>query len=74
MSAIRIKPLREQIIETNSFKELSKIMQSITRKRNNILIIEHGVNVARHIGYEAWENQTDFSWNNKKIVRELAKN
>ena len=72
MGAGHIKPIRERIKTTEAYKNLNNIRKQMTSKRNNILIIEHGVNVANHLGYEVWEKQSNFSFVNKSIVKELV--
>lgn len=65
---------RSQIRETNHFNKLNKVQQSVTMTRNNVEHIKHGVEVSSNIGFEKWEQQSNFNWNNVQIVKELSNN
>lgn len=64
----------DKVKSTNAFKKLSKVQQIIISKRVNVKHIENGVNVAINIGFEQWDKQSQFNFNNKEIVKELIKN
>ena len=64
----------EKVVNTKAFKDLSKVMQLIVKKYNNIKKIENGVNIVSYKGYERFEREHNFSWANKLIVKELTKN
>lgn len=64
-----------QIVEgTKAFKGLSKMQRELTLKRQNLGVIENGVNVANHLGIEQWEQQSNFNYINKPIVLEIVHN
>lgn len=65
---------RNQIRETNHFKKLNKVQQDVTMNRNNVEHLKHGVEVSSNIGFEKWEQQSNFNWNNVQIVKELTSN
>lgn len=65
---------RNQIRETNHFQKLSKTQQIVLMNRNNVEHIKHGVEVSSNIGFEKWEKQSNFNWNNVQIVKELSNN
>jgi hypothetical protein len=73
MGSSNIKPIRDQIKATSAYHNLSKMMQLLITKRNNVLIIDHGVTVVNNIGYKNWERQSNFNWANKNIVKEITK-
>lgn len=72
MGAVHIKLTRDKIVNTNVYKGMSRITQKITTSRNNVLAIDNGVHVASFLGYDKWEIQSNFSWTNKRIVKELC--
>lgn len=61
----------DRIIETDTYKSLSLMQRQILLKRQIRLTLEHGYHVATHIGYDAWEKQSEFCKRNKNIVKEL---
>lgn len=65
---------RETIKKTETFKKLSRIQQDLTLNRVNVSHIQNGVNVVKNIGFEKWESQCQFTWNNKEIVKEITNN
>jgi len=62
---------RKSGMETEAFKNLSKIQKIIYKKRTCIVHIMMGVKVARNTGFDKWERRTDSSQITKKIVQEL---
>lgn len=68
------KVTRNQIRESKYFQTLSKVQQVVTMNRNNVEHIKHGVEVSSNIGFEKWEQQSNFNWNNVQIVKELSNN
>lgn len=77
MSTKPKKPIsvtREQIIETKAFQETTKMLQNLTLNRTNSKWIQHGVNVSVNIGFEKWNKQTEASFTNTKIIKELVEN
>lgn len=49
-----IKITRSDITATEMFQSLNPILQQMTLRRGSVMAIEHGVNVASNIGFEAW--------------------
>lgn len=73
MATPHIKLTKQDIIATESYKSFNKMIQTFAIKRNNLLQIENGVNVASNIGLEQWEKQTNFSHHNAMIVKDILK-
>lgn len=71
MGMVQIKLTKDQIKATSSFKKMNKIIQIMVVKRNNLMQIEHGVNVATNIGLEKWEQQSNVSWANRSIIKDI---
>lgn len=65
---------RDQIMETKAFKELTPMLQNITKNKRNIMAIQNGFNVASYRGYETWEKESQSCYANKMIVKELLEN
>ena len=59
------------IKETDAYKKLNSIQKEIIMKRQNRLVIENGYEVAKNIGVEKWEKQSNFNYRNKGIIMEL---
>lgn len=68
-----IKITRSDITGTEMFQSLNPILQQMTLRRGSVMAIEHGVNVASNIGFEAWEKQTATRYSNRMIVKEIMK-
>ena len=62
---------RRDVKETQSFKNLSAMLQKITLHRTNIKCIQDGVLIASNIGYQNWEKMTSAKWSNQQIVKEF---
>ncbi len=69
-----INVTREQIMETKAFQDATKMLQSLTLNRTNSKWIQHGVNVSVNIGFDKWNKQTEASFTNTKIIKELVDN
>lgn len=69
----QLKSFRDKVMATDYFKSLSKVIQTITLKRNNLLQLEHGYNVSKNRGYDYWERTSNALQRNKEIVNELLK-
>lgn len=65
---------RKEIQETTAFKTLSKILQSITLKKQNVSAIKNAVNISLNRGFGYWEKQTQSRNSNVKIVKEIVNN
>lgn len=65
---------RDRVKETTAYKVLNKTIQSIIKTRNNFNHLEHGYNVAKHKGFERFDNEHNHAWFNKNIIEELIKN
>lgn len=64
---------RKKVENTESFKKLDSMMQSIVKKRNNIQKIDHHLKVIDNQGYDKWLSQTNVQWANKLIINEIVK-
>ena len=62
------------IMETATYNELSFIQRKIIRARHNVEAIEHGLILAKNIGYEKWIATSQASNRNKLIVKDLIDN
>ena len=74
MSMTEIRITREQVLATKAYKNLTPMLQKITRCRNQMAHIIHGVNVSKNISYKTWEKNSDANWRTKQIVKELIEN
>jgi hypothetical protein len=70
----QIKINRDQIRNTDAFNKLTKIQKDITLNSNNFKALENGINVANYKGFELFEKEHNFTWINKKIIKELLQN
>jgi hypothetical protein len=61
----------EEIRKTQTFMDLSPMVQKTILNRTVVKHIEHGVNVSINAGFECWQKQTAFNATNQKIVKEL---
>ena len=73
MGAIQIKLTRDLVIETSTYKNLNHIAQKMVRSRNNIVAIENSVNIIRNRGFDLWEKQSNCSYRNKEIIKDIIK-
>lgn len=71
MKTGQLLSFREKVKQTESFKSWGKVVQKVTLSRNNMNHIEHGLTVAKNIGYMKWEKQCQFNNRNKELVKEL---
>ena len=71
---IQARFLKNQVSATKAFDGLSKIQKILFLKMNNLKQIEHGLNVAKNIGFDKWEKQTNVNYSNKLIIKELLDN
>ena len=67
-----IKVSTKKVKETKVFKGLTAIRKKIFSTRNNVKIIENGVNIANHKGFERFEKEHDFAYINRLIIKELT--
>ena len=70
MAVEQIHFLRIKILETESYKKLSKIQKDICLKRNNIKAIENALNVIKNIGFDKWDKESNSNYLNKLIIKE----
>ena len=61
----------EAIAQTEFFNTLDPILQKITLHKRNREEIEHGVNVAKNLGFEKWNQITATRYTNRMIVKEI---
>ena len=71
---IAIRPIKERVKDTQSFKSLSVIGQKLFLKRNNLVSIEHALNVIEHIGFDEWERISNYTYRNILVIKDLIKN
>jgi len=71
MSQKNISISWDEIKKTQTFMELSPMVQKTILNRTIVKHIEHGVNVSINTGFENWQKQTAFNYTNQKIVKEL---
>ena len=62
---------RADVRNTDAYLKASKIRQTLVTKRNNMIQINHGVNVCMHKGYDEWSYLSHANSTNKDIVKEL---
>lgn len=63
--------LRNDIENTEAFKNLEKTRQIVTDKKDNVKYITDNFIIAKTIGYEAWYKQSNTSPTNRNIIKEL---
>jgi len=73
MASEQIHITRQKVISTDAYQSLSKIQKMMVVKRNNIKIIEHALNVIGNIGFPKWEKQSNSSYLNILIIKEIHK-
>lgn len=64
----------EKVKNTDSFKALNKIQQKIVKSYNNIKLIQTGLSIVSHKGFDKFEREHNYSWANLMIIKELSKN
>lgn len=69
--SLKMKKLREEIQQTQTFKDCNKLQQTLTLKKTNLGHIKHGITVAKNIGLEKWKSMCQFNERNKSIVEEI---
>ena len=62
---------RQQVRNTNAYRKANKIRRTLVTSRNNMIQINHGVNVCMHKGYDHWSCSSNANFTNKEIVKEL---
>lgn len=62
----------EMVKNTKTFKGLTKIQQSIVKTYNNIKLIQTGLSIVSHKGFEKFEKEHNYSWLNLMIIKELT--
>lgn len=63
--------IKEKIEQTQTFKSLNSVQRTLTLQKTNVQHIEHGVNVAKNIGFTKWERICQFTDRNKNIVKQI---
>lgn len=63
--------LRNDIENTEVFKNLEKTRQIVTGKKDNVKYITENFIIAKTIGYETWDKQANTSPTNRSIIKEL---
>lgn len=66
-----IRTLRELVLKTNSYQKLNTIQKHLIFKRNNLVQIEHGLNLVKNIGFEKFDKEHNFSYANRCIIEEI---
>ena len=69
---IAIRPVKERVKETETFKDLSPIGQKLFIKKNNLVLIDHALKVIDNQGYEYWNEISNYSHRNKSVIDELV--
>ena len=62
---------RQQVRNTDAYRKANKIRRTLVTSRNNMIQINHGVNVCMHKGYDDWSWSSNANYTNKDIVKEL---
>lgn len=62
----------EDIVATDSYKNLNKIQQKVVRKYNNVKEIQHALNVIENIGFEAWNKKFKTTYLNILIIKNIC--
>jgi len=62
---------RDQVRSTKAYLKANKIRKTLVTSRNNMIQINHGVNVCMHKGYDKWSYLSHANSTNKDIVKEL---
>jgi len=72
MNTILITP--DMVKATEAYKKMTPIAKKLATSRNNVkCAIQYGVNLVSNIGEKKWEQITNTSFHNKKIVLEIVK-
>lgn len=66
--------MRDTILNTNAFKNLSPRTQNIIRKTSNVASIQHDIAVIKNIGYPEWNRISNVSNVNRRIIDEILEN
>jgi len=62
---------RQQVRNTDAYRKANKIRRTLVTSRNNMMQINHGVNVCMFKGYDNWSDSSNANFTNKEIVKEL---
>ena len=62
---------RDQVRNTIAYRKANKIRRILVTSRNNMIQINHGINVCMHKGYDKWADLSNANFTNKEIVKEL---
>jgi len=73
-NTIAIRPVKERVKETQTFKSLSKIGQKLFMKKTNLVKIDHALKVIGNIGFDEWERISNYSYRNILVIKDLLKN
>ena len=65
------KDVRKDIQETTHFQSMTKMLQKLCMSSNNVRKINDALVIINNIEYEKWEKNTNFRYNNKKIINEI---
>jgi len=60
-----------KIKKTNTYQELSGIQQIFLLNRNNVERIKHALTVISNIGFEKWDEISNYNLNNFNLIKEL---
>lgn len=71
MGVTQIRISKDKIKATNAYNNLNSIQKKLIIKRNNVLQIENAINVINNRGYKFWCKNTNYSYNNTKIIDEI---
>lgn len=65
--------LKDRILNTSAYFHFTKAQKDVVRKKHNIDLIQHHLNVIENKGYEVWKQQSNPNYLNKLIIKELIK-
>ena len=71
MCTTQTRLTKQAVIETETYKGLTKFQKRLTGSRNNLQHIQEGRNVARKISYDCWVASTNYYYINRLIIKEL---
>lgn len=65
---------KDKVKQTEAFKNLSPMLQSMVVKRNNMVnSINHAYSVIKNIGLDEWRKVNQIRYYNREIVEEIIR-
>ena len=65
------KLIANRVVETEAYKKHPGYKKMIIKNKENLKRIDNGLQVSKHIGFEAWQRQTKAQYYNQEIIQEL---